>query len=102
MCFMLFFMHVILFIIIAFHIYSAGQPVDDPVDSYSFEHAPEISLWERLGKAAMVDIESSEFSWCSLSSLHHTEHSSTEHSEDEMYKAVEVQDTFCLYLVCWI
>lgn len=100
-CFMLFLMHVILLIIIAFHLYSEGQPVD-PVDSYSFEQAPEISLWERLGKAAMVDIESSEFSWCSLSSLHHTEHSSTEHSEDEMYKAVEVQDTFCLYLVCWI
>ncbi|XXG79197.1 hypothetical protein AAC387_Pa09g0319 [Persea americana] len=68
----------------------AGQLVADPVDSSSFEQAREISLWERLGKAAMLDIESSEFSWCSLSSLHHTEHSSTEHSEDEMNKAVEV------------
>ncbi|XP_058082101.1 dual specificity protein phosphatase PHS1 isoform X2 [Magnolia sinica] len=39
----------------------------------------------------MLDIESSEFSWCMLSSLHHTEHtSSTEHSEDEMNRAIEV------------
>lgn len=51
----------------------------------------EISLWERLGKAAMLDIESSSFSWDSLSSLHHTEHtSSNELSEDEMNKALEV------------
>lgn len=91
-CFILFWINVILFIIIAFHLYSAGQLVADPVDSSSFEQAREISLWERLGKAAMLDIEPSEFSWCSLSSLHHTEHSSTEHSEDEMNKAVEVHD----------
>ncbi|KAL0318969.1 UNVERIFIED_CONTAM: Dual specificity protein phosphatase PHS1 [Sesamum angustifolium] len=39
----------------------------------------------------MLDIESSTFSWSTLSSLHHTEHgSSTEHSEDEMNKALEV------------
>ncbi|CAJ1937571.1 unnamed protein product [Sphenostylis stenocarpa] len=51
----------------------------------------EISLWERLGKAAMLDIESSSFSWDMLSSLHHTEHSSSnEQSEDEMNKALEV------------
>ncbi|KHN17466.1 Dual specificity protein phosphatase 1 [Glycine soja] len=51
----------------------------------------EISLWERLGKAAMLDIESGSFSWDMLSSLHHTEHSSSnEHSEDEMNKALEV------------
>ncbi|KAJ1411885.1 Tyrosine specific protein phosphatases domain [Sesbania bispinosa] len=51
----------------------------------------EISLWERLGNAAMLDIESSSFSWDMLSSLHHTEHSSSnEHSEDEMNKALEV------------
>ncbi|GFP82630.1 dual specificity protein phosphatase phs1 [Phtheirospermum japonicum] len=51
----------------------------------------EFSLWERLGKADMLDIESSSFSWSKLSSLHHTEHSSsTEQSEDEMNKALEV------------
>lgn len=55
------------------------------------DQTPEISLWERLGKAAMMDIESSSFSWDRLSSLHHTEHGcSTEHSEDEMNKAFEV------------
>ncbi|KAJ1417842.1 Tyrosine specific protein phosphatases domain [Sesbania bispinosa] len=51
----------------------------------------EISLWERLGKAEMLDIESSSFSWDRLSSLHHTEHTcSNEHSEDEMNRALEV------------
>ncbi|PIM99527.1 Dual specificity phosphatase [Handroanthus impetiginosus] len=55
------------------------------------EQTTEISLWERLGKADMLDIESSSFSWNTLSSLHHTEHSSsTEQSEDEMNKALEV------------
>ncbi|KAK6147976.1 hypothetical protein DH2020_018888 [Rehmannia glutinosa] len=55
------------------------------------EQAAEFSLWERLGKADMLDIESSSFSWNTLSSLHHTEHgSSTEQSEDEMTKALEV------------
>ncbi|XP_058226484.1 dual specificity protein phosphatase PHS1 isoform X2 [Rhododendron vialii] len=39
----------------------------------------------------MLDIESNSFSWDMLSSLHHTEHgSSTEQSEDEMNKALEV------------
>lgn len=52
---------------------------------------PELSLWERLGKAAMLDIESNDFSWSSLSSLYHTKHtSSTEPSEDELNKALEV------------
>ncbi|KAF9671773.1 hypothetical protein SADUNF_Sadunf12G0083400 [Salix dunnii] len=55
------------------------------------EQAPEASLWERLGKAAVLDIELSSFSWDMLSSLHHTEHSSsTENSEDEMGRALEV------------
>ncbi|XP_011042957.1 PREDICTED: dual specificity protein phosphatase PHS1-like isoform X2 [Populus euphratica] len=55
------------------------------------EQVPEVSLWERLGKAVALDIESSSFSWDMLSSLHHTEHgSSTENSEDEMSKALEV------------
>ena len=56
-----------------------------------FEQVAEISLWERLGKAAMLNIDPSSFSWDMLSSLHHTEHSSSnEHSEDEMSKALEV------------
>ncbi|KAJ6761018.1 DUAL SPECIFICITY PHOSPHATASE FAMILY PROTEIN [Salix purpurea] len=55
------------------------------------EQASEISLWERLGKAVALDIELSSFSWDMLSSLHHTEHSSSnENSEDEMSKALEV------------
>ncbi|XP_020521295.1 dual specificity protein phosphatase PHS1 isoform X2 [Amborella trichopoda] len=63
----------------------------DSVDSLPSEHAPEISLWERLGKAARLDIESSEFSWDLLASLHHTEHSSsTDQSEEEMMKPLEV------------
>ncbi|XP_076891154.1 dual specificity protein phosphatase PHS1-like [Bidens hawaiensis] len=57
----------------------------------SFEQVTEISLWERLGKAAMLNIESSSFSWNMLSSLHRTEQSSSiEHSEDDMNKALEV------------
>lgn len=57
----------------------------------SFEQVTEVSLWERLGKAAMLNVESSSFSWNMLSSLHHTEHSSSnEHSEDDMNKALEV------------
>ncbi|XP_022770901.1 dual specificity protein phosphatase PHS1-like isoform X2 [Durio zibethinus] len=67
---------------------------ESPIDSQSLlptEQPPETSLWERLGKAAMLDIESSTFSWDMLSSLHRTEHSSsTEHSEDEQTKALEV------------
>ncbi|CAH9082834.1 unnamed protein product [Cuscuta europaea] len=53
--------------------------------------AAELSLWDRLGNAVMLDIESSALSWRMLASLHHTEHnSSTEQSEDEMNKALEV------------
>nr|XP_018674211.1 PREDICTED: dual specificity protein phosphatase PHS1-like isoform X1 [Musa acuminata subsp. malaccensis] len=52
---------------------------------------PEMSLWGRLGNASVLDIETSNFSWDALSSLHHTEHtSSSEQSEDEMNKAMEV------------
>ncbi|KAF8408478.1 hypothetical protein HHK36_007633 [Tetracentron sinense] len=70
---------------------SAGEPIADSRSLLPFEQAPEASLWERLGKATILDIESSEFSWDMLSSLHHTEHSSsTEHSEDEMNRALEV------------
>lgn len=66
---------------------SPGESIEDPKS----DPQTEISLWERLGKAEMLDIESSSFSWDRLSSLHHTEHtSSNEHSEDEMNRALEV------------
>ncbi|XP_020540718.1 dual specificity protein phosphatase PHS1 isoform X2 [Jatropha curcas] len=69
----------------------ARELLIDPKSDPPPEQASEISLWERLGKAAILDIESSSFSWDMLSSLHHTEHSSsTEQSEDEMNKALEV------------
>ncbi|KAG5537284.1 hypothetical protein RHGRI_024660 [Rhododendron griersonianum] len=72
---------------------SAGDFISDPVRSLPSEQATEISLWERFGKAAMLDIESNSFSWDMLSSLHHTEHdSSTEQSEDEMNKALEIKE----------
>lgn len=71
--------------------FSAGEVIDDSKSSLPPEQITETSLWERLGKAAMLDIESSSFSWEKLFSLHHTEHgSSNEHSEDEMNKALEV------------
>ncbi|XP_022158997.1 dual specificity protein phosphatase PHS1 [Momordica charantia] len=55
------------------------------------EQSTETNLWDRLAKASMMDIESSSFSWDRLLSLHRTEHSSsTEHSEDEMNKPLEV------------
>ncbi|XP_061339869.1 dual specificity protein phosphatase PHS1-like [Gastrolobium bilobum] len=70
--------------------FSTGESTEDA----QIDQVPqqtEISLWERLGKAEMLDIESSSFSWDRLSSLHHTEHtSSNEHSEDEMNRALEV------------
>ncbi|XP_020114402.1 dual specificity protein phosphatase PHS1-like [Ananas comosus] len=76
--------------------FSAGECNSEEDDanvgsSHSSEQVPELSLWERLGKAAMLDIESNDFSWSSLSSLYHTKHtSSTEPSEDELNKALEV------------
>ncbi|KAI7736475.1 hypothetical protein M8C21_012080, partial [Ambrosia artemisiifolia] len=71
---------------------SAGDLSLDLKKLPSFEQVTEVSLWERLGTAAMLNIESSSFSWNMLSSLHHTEHSSSssEHSEDDMNKALEV------------
>ncbi|KAM7475789.1 hypothetical protein LguiB_023032 [Lonicera macranthoides] len=70
---------------------SAEELCFDPKSSPPSEQATETSLWERLRKAAMLDIESNSFSWNMLSSLHHTEHSSTaDQSEDEMNKALEV------------
>nr|XP_018630409.1 dual specificity protein phosphatase PHS1 isoform X3 [Nicotiana tomentosiformis] len=71
--------------------FSAVESSLDQVDPLPSEQTPEVNLWERLGKAAVLDIESNTFSWNMLSSLHHTEHSSsTEQSEDETNKALEV------------
>ncbi|XP_050150692.1 dual specificity protein phosphatase PHS1-like isoform X1 [Malus sylvestris] len=68
-----------------------GDFVDDWEGSLPCEQTTEVNLWERLGKAAALDIESCYFSWDRLSSLHHTEHSSSnDNSEDEMNKALEV------------
>ncbi|XP_076891807.1 dual specificity protein phosphatase PHS1-like [Bidens hawaiensis] len=70
---------------------SEGDLSLDSKSSLPFEQVLEISLWERLGKAAMLNIRSNTFSWNMLSSLHNTEHSSSnEHSEDDMNKALEV------------
>ncbi|KAG1338736.1 putative Dual specificity protein phosphatase PHS1 [Cocos nucifera] len=76
------------------------EPDGDIVNAPTDDQPPEISLWERLGNAAMLDIESSDFSWNDLSSLHHTEHtSSNEHSEDEMNKALEkINDEISVWL----
>lgn len=72
--------------------FSPGESIEDTKN----DQQTEISLWERLGKAEMLDIESSSFSWDRLSSLHHTEHtSSNEHSEDEINRALEVCSFFC-------
>jgi len=72
--------------------YSAGEPdYGETANIESYDQAPELSLLDRLGKAATLDIESTEFSWDSLLSLHHTKHtSSAENSEDEMTRALEV------------
>ncbi|KAG0488100.1 hypothetical protein HPP92_006911 [Vanilla planifolia] len=68
----------------------SGQTCDVS-DMFIAKHTPEMSLWERLGNAATLNVESSDFAWDGLASLHHTEHnSSNEHSEDEMNKALEV------------
>ncbi|KAF6169613.1 hypothetical protein GIB67_004005 [Kingdonia uniflora] len=70
---------------------SAGESIAESTSSQCSDQASEISLWERLGKCASLDIVSSEFSWDMLSSVHHSEHSSsTDHSEDEMNKPLEV------------
>ncbi|KAI3769067.1 hypothetical protein L6452_00163 [Arctium lappa] len=69
---------------------SAGDTSLESNDSPP-EQVTEISLWERLGKAAMLNVPSSSFSWDMLSSLHHTEHSSNNDSEDDMNKALEAR-----------
>lgn len=63
----------------------------DSPDALPADQVTEFSLLDRLGKAAMLDIESASFSWNMLSSVHRTENSSsTEPSEDEMNKPLEV------------
>ncbi|OIW17792.1 hypothetical protein TanjilG_06477 [Lupinus angustifolius] len=73
---------------------SSSSSIGESIEDAKWDLYPEqteISLWERLGNAAMLDIESSSFSWDSLTSLHHIEHtSSNELSEDDMNKALEV------------
>ena len=63
----------------------------DPCDQL-----PKTSLWDRLGRVSMMDIESSSFSWSSLSSLHHTKHTttSTEPAEDDTGRSFEVSICF--------
>lgn len=79
--------------------FSAGESSEEWKGPASPEHTTEVNLWERLGKAATLDIESSLFSWDWLSSLHHTEHSSsTDQSEDEMNKALEVSNPLQLHM----
>ncbi|XP_047046175.1 dual specificity protein phosphatase PHS1-like [Lolium rigidum] len=57
-----------------------------------FDQLPKTSLWDRLGRVSMMDIESSNFSWSYLSSLHHTKHTttSTEPTEDDTNRSFEV------------
>lgn len=72
-------------------LFSAGESAFDLKTPLPSDERTQISLWERLGKASRLDINSSCFSWDQLSSLHHTEHaSSAEHSEDDMNKALEI------------
>jgi hypothetical protein len=61
-----------------------------------FDQLPKTSLWDRLGRVSMMDIESSNFSWSSLSSLHHTKHTSTstEPTEDDTNRSFEVCTCF--------
>ncbi|KAL0918545.1 hypothetical protein M5K25_010559 [Dendrobium thyrsiflorum] len=69
----------------------SGVPNDFDDKLFPLDQAPEMSLWERLGNAATLNIESGAITWSCLSSLHHTEHtSSNEHSEDELNKVLEV------------
>ncbi|KAL1812632.1 hypothetical protein ACET3Z_022697 [Daucus carota] len=70
---------------------SAGESSLDSTSALPADQVREFSLWDRLGKAAVLDIESNSFSWSMLSSVHRTENSSsTEPSEDEMNKPLEV------------
>uniref|UniRef100_A0A0D9V0M5 Uncharacterized protein n=1 Tax=Leersia perrieri TaxID=77586 RepID=A0A0D9V0M5_9ORYZ len=67
-------------------------PYSNAVDSSLSYQLPATSLWDRLGRVTMMDIESSDFSWSSLSSLHHTKHTtaSTEPCEEDTSRSFEV------------
>lgn len=69
-----------------------GEHDSNVIDSNPCDQLPETSLWDRLGRVSMMDIESSNFSWSFLSSLHHTKHTttSTEPSEDDTSRSFEV------------
>ncbi|PNT70469.1 dual specificity protein phosphatase PHS1 isoform X1 [Brachypodium distachyon] len=69
-----------------------GDSDSDVIDSDPCDQLPKTSLWDRLGRVSMMDIESSNFSWSSLSSLHHTKHSNTsmEPTEDDTSRSFEV------------
>ncbi|KAF7098788.1 hypothetical protein CFC21_100502 [Triticum aestivum] len=64
----------------------------DVIDSGPCDYLPKTSLWERLGGVSMMDIESSNFCWTSLSSLHHTKHTTTssEPTDDDINRSFEV------------
>lgn len=69
-----------------------GEHDSNVIDSNPCDQLPETSLWDRLGRVSMMDIESSNFSWSFLSSLHHLKHTttSTEPSEDDTSRSFEV------------
>ncbi|KAF0920799.1 hypothetical protein E2562_037216 [Oryza meyeriana var. granulata] len=69
-----------------------GYPYSNVIDSSLSYKLPATSLWDRLGRVTMMDIESSDFSWSSLSSLHHTKHTTTsaEPCEDDTGRSFEV------------
>ncbi|KAL6627850.1 hypothetical protein ACP70R_031576 [Stipagrostis hirtigluma subsp. patula] len=75
---------------------SEGLELADPdnsmIDSDPCDQLPEPSLSVRLGRVSMMDIESSNFSWSSLTSLYHTKHTtvSTEPTEDDNNRSFEV------------
>ncbi|EES00724.1 hypothetical protein BDA96_03G166900 [Sorghum bicolor] len=69
-----------------------ADPDSNVIDPDPCDQVPEGILWERLGRVSMMDIESSNFSWSSLTSLHHTKHAatSTDPSEDDISRSFEV------------
>ncbi|XP_058786392.1 dual specificity protein phosphatase PHS1-like isoform X2 [Vicia villosa] len=76
---------------------NSGFPRSSSTIPFSFGEDAEIdmvhdiSVRDRLGKAEMLDIDSGSFSWDTLSSLHHIEHtSSNQHSEDEVNRSLEI------------
>ena len=69
-----------------------ANPDSNVIDPDSCGQVPEVSLWERLGRVSMMDIESSNLSWSYLTSLHHTKHTTTsiDTSEDDINRSFEV------------